>query len=174
MLDLIKKVISGISARELKIHTTREFLQLLILKILYDRGYFRNLAFVGGTALRFLHGLRRFSENLDFSVINRKGYKVDIFLEKVIYELEKTGFSLEIKKSIEGPVKSTMFKFKDILFNLGLSEQKNQKLFIKLKIDSNPPEGWNTEISLVNKHFVFTVTHFDILSLCYETARLFF
>ncbi|MBC7362786.1 MAG: nucleotidyl transferase AbiEii/AbiGii toxin family protein [Candidatus Aminicenantes bacterium] len=165
MLDLIEKSIVGISGREAKIHTTREFLQLLILKILYDKGYFKNLAFVGGTALRFLYGLRRFSEDLDFSLINRKGYDLDIFLERVAYELEKAGFSLEIKKSAEGSVHSAMFKFKDVLSLLGLSNQKGQKLFIKFEVDSNPPRGWRTELSLVSKHFVFTVTHFDIPSL---------
>lgn len=165
MLDLIEKSIVGISSREAKIHTTREFLQLLILKILYDKGYFKNLAFVGGTALRFLYGLRRFSEDLAFSLINRKGYDLDIFLERVAYELEKVGFSLEIKKSAEGPVHSAMFKFKDVLSLLGLSNQKGQKLFIKFEVDSNPPRGWRTELSLVSKHFVFTVTHFDIPSL---------
>lgn len=165
MLNLIKKNISGIPGREMKIHTTREFLQLLILKIIYDKGYFKNLAFIGGTALRLIYDLRRFSEDLDFSLINKEGYKFDIFLRRVIYELEKVGFSLDIKKSMEGPVQSAMFKFKDILFQLGLSNQRSQKLFIKLEFDSNPPKGWNTEISLISKHFVFTVTHFDIPSL---------
>jgi len=165
MLNLIKKTISKIPSHEAKIHTTREFLQLLILKILYDKGYFKNLSFVGGTALRFLYGLQRFSENLDFSLINRESYEFDVFLKRVVYELEKRGFSLEVKKSIEKPIQSGMFKFKDILFNSGLSNQRSQKLFIKIEVDSKPPKGWNTEISLVNKHFVFTVTHFDIPSL---------
>jgi predicted nucleotidyltransferase component of viral defense system len=165
MLDLIKKHISDISGSETKIHTTREFLQLLILKILYDRDYFKSLAFVGGTALRLLYGLRRFSEDLDFSVIREKGYDFGIFLEKIVYELGKAGLSLEIKKSTGENVQSAMLKFKDILFPLGLSHQKNQKLSIKLEVDSNPPKGWNTELSLVSKHFVFTVTHFDIPSL---------
>jgi predicted nucleotidyltransferase component of viral defense system len=165
VLDLIEKSISSVSTHEAKTHITREFLQLLILKILYDKDYFKNLAFVGGTALRFLYNLRRFSEDLDFSLINKKGYKFDIFLERVAYELRKAGFSSDIKKNIEETVQSAMFKFKNILYLLGLSEDKRQKLFIKLEVDSNPPKGWNTQLSLVNKHFVFTVTNFDIPSL---------
>lgn len=94
MLDIIKENIAERPTREAKIHTTREFLQLLILKILYDKGCFKNLAFVGGTILSFLYGSRRFSENLDFSLVNREGYKFDILLGRVVYELEKTGFSL--------------------------------------------------------------------------------
>jgi predicted nucleotidyltransferase component of viral defense system len=165
MLDLIKQSIERIPDSETKIHITREFLQLLMLKIIYDRDYFKNLAFVGGTALRFLYGLRRFSEDLDFSLINKKGYKFDSFLEKITYELGKYGLSVEVKKSLKEPIQSAMVKFKDILYFLGLSKQKEQRLSIRLEIDSNPPEGWKTELSLVSKHFVFTVLHFDIPSL---------
>lgn len=165
MIDLIKKNIADIENTEKKIHLTREFLQLIILKIIYDKDYFKNLAFVGGTALRILYGLRRFSEDLDFSLINKKGYKFDSFLKKIAYELEKYGFSVEIKKGGKEPVQSAMIKFKEVLYLLGLSSHKEQKLFIRLEIDSNPPEGWNTELSLISKHFVFTVLHFDIPSL---------
>ncbi|NPV14035.1 nucleotidyl transferase AbiEii/AbiGii toxin family protein [candidate division WOR-3 bacterium] len=165
MLEVIEKSIAGIARREEKVHITREFLQLLVLKILDDKGYFKNLAFVGGTALRVLYGLRRFSEDLDFSLIAKKDYDFDNLLEKVAYELTKAGFSLDIKSSTEGAVHSALLKFKDILFLLGLAHQKGQKLSIKLEIDSNPPRGWQTELSLVNKHFVFTVNHFDIPSL---------
>jgi predicted nucleotidyltransferase component of viral defense system len=140
-------------------------LQSLILKIIYDKDYFKNLAFVGGTALRFLYGLRRFSEDIDFSLINKEGYKFDSFLEKITYELEKYGLSVEIKKDAKEPVQSAMLKFKDILYLLELSRQKSQKISIKLEIDSNPPKGWNTELSLISKYFVFTVLHFDIPSL---------
>jgi predicted nucleotidyltransferase component of viral defense system len=165
MLDLIKQNIIKIPDNETKIHLLREFLQLLILKIIYDKDYFKNLSFVGGTALRLLYGLRRFSEDLDFSLINKVGYDFDKFLKKIAYELEKYSLSVEIKKDEKEPIQSAMIKFKDILYNLGLSRQRGQKLSVKLEIDSNPPEGWNTELSLISKHFVFTVLHFDIPSL---------
>jgi len=165
MLDLIKQSMAGITDGEMKVHLTREFLQLLMLKIIYDKDYFKNLAFVGGTALRVLYGLRRFSEDLDFSLINKEGYKFDRFLEKITYELEKYGLSVEIKKGEKEPIQSALVKFKDVLYLLGISRQKGQRLSIRLEIDTNPPQGWNTELSLVSKHFVFTVLHFDIPSL---------
>jgi len=152
MLDLIQKTISGIPSREAKVHHTRELLQLLVLKTLYDRGYFMNLAFVGGTALRFLYDLRRFSEDLDFS-------------RKVLYDLRKSGVSVETKPRVKGSVQSAMLKFKDVLQQLSLSTQRSEKLLIKIEVDANPPQGWNTEMSLVSRHYVFTVTHFDIPSL---------
>jgi len=165
MLNLISNTISEIPSREAKIHRTREFLQMLLLKILFDTGYFKNLAFCGGTALRVLYDLRRFSEDLDFLLINKAGYKFNSLIEKIIFALKKTGFSSDIKKGREKAIQSVVFRFKDILFALGLSNLKSEKLSIKLEVDSNPPKGWNTDISLVNKDFVFTVTHLDIPSL---------
>ena len=165
MVDLIEETISTIRGREAKIHAVREFLQLLVLKIIYDKRYFKNLAFVGGTALRFLYDLRRFSEDLDFSVIDRKGYKFPTFLDRMVLELENTGFSLDAKKGGEGTVQSAMLRFKGILYPLGLSPIKTQKLSIKLEVDTNPPKGWDTRISPVSRHFVFAVTHFDVPSL---------
>jgi len=165
MIDLIKGAISEIPSREEKVHTAREFLQILILKTLYDRNYFKNFAFVGGTALRLLYGLRRFSEDLDFSLINKENWDFDGFLKGIIYELEKNGFSLNARETRKNVVQSAMFKFNDLLSDLGLSSQKGEKLSVKLELDTNPPPGWNTEISLVNRYFVFTVTHFDLPSL---------
>ncbi|MFQ5721579.1 MAG: nucleotidyl transferase AbiEii/AbiGii toxin family protein [Candidatus Aminicenantales bacterium] len=165
MLDVIREEIEGIPNRETKLHAVREFLQLLILKILDDKGYFRNLAFVGGTALKLLYGLRRFSEYLDFSLIKKEGYDFDLLLKKLGYEFKKVGFSVDFKKSVEGPVQSAMVKFNDILYFLGLSARKSQRLLIRLEVDSAPPLGWNTELGLVSKHFVFAVTHFDLPSL---------
>ncbi len=165
MLDLIQNFIKEAPTRETKIDITREFLQLLILKILFDRGYFKNLAFVGGTALRFLYQLRRFSEDLDFSLYNKSGYQLKNILKGISYDLAKSGFALDLKEQLEPPVQSVMFRFKDILFNLGLSDHKAEKLAIKFEIDANPPKGWKTETSLITRHFVFTITHFDLPSL---------
>lgn len=165
MLDLIRKAIAKVSGDEEKIHTTREFLQLLILNIIYNRGYFKNLAFTGGTALRVIYDLQRFSEDLDFSVVNNKNYKLGTFLKNLVYELEKRGIAVDVKESAEGAVQSAMLRFKDILFPLGLSKIENQKIHIKIEIDSNPPKGGMLESSVVSKYFVSSISHFDIPSL---------
>jgi len=72
MVDLIRQQIKPEMALEDKLNRVREFLQIVILKIIYDKGFFKNIAFVGGTALRILYDLRRFSEDLDFSLIDGK------------------------------------------------------------------------------------------------------
>jgi|UniRef100_A0A7C6AA53 predicted nucleotidyltransferase component of viral defense system len=165
MLDIINNLVAAAKDRETKIAVAREFLQLLVLKVIFDRGYFKNLAFVGGTALRFLYGLRRFSEDLDFSLYNKLGYQFSNLKKKIVYDLTKAGLVLDWKEQPQPPVQSVMLRFKDILFNLGLSNYKNEKLAIKIEIDANPPKGYQIETALITRHFVFTVTHFDLASL---------
>lgn len=165
MLELIRKQIKDFPTREEKINHLREFLQILILKIIYDLGYFKNLSFVGGTALRVLYDLRRFSEDLDFSLSGKRSYSFYEFGDAIQKQLENYGLNVDIKKQDKNVVQNMDIKFKDLLFELGLSQLKQEKLYIKLEIDSNPPKGAATELSLVNKTFIFTIAHYDLPSL---------
>lgn len=165
MYEILKKQFSQDMSSEEKINYVREYLQILILKIMYERGMFRNLAFVGGTALRILYGLKRFSEDIDLSLINKRNYNFNKFISNVLYDLKHLALELDIKLERRKIVQGAMIKFKKILPILNLSSIKEQKLSVKIEIDTNPPKGWNTELSLVNKNHVFTVTHFDIPSL---------
>lgn len=165
MLDIIKGHLKDGMSGEERTYLVREDLQILILKILFDLGMFKNLAFVGGTALRIIFGLRRFSEDIDFSLMQRKGYNFNKFSKAVQYQLKKYGFNIDVKENDRKVVQTIMFKFKDILVNLGLSDIGSQKLSIGVEIDTRPPEGWKTDISLISKTFVFTVTHYDLASL---------
>lgn len=165
MIDLIKSHLKNISSHEEKVNKSREILQLLILKILFQRNLFKNLAFQGGTALRFLYGLRRFSEDLDFSLIDKQGYDFKGLVGGLSYELESYGLKCELEFKDKTPVNHCYIKFVDFFYNLGISSQKGQKLLIKIEIDTNPPDGWNKAFSLINNIFLFTVTTFDISSL---------
>lgn len=165
MLDIIKSHLNEGMSREEKIHLVREDLQLIVLKSLYDIGMFGHLAFVGGTALRILFDLRRFSEDLDFSLIRGKGYNFIKFSRAIEYQLKKYGFNVDVKRNDLRIVQRIMLRFKNILMTLGLSDMREQKLSIGLEIDARPPKGWKTDISLISKVFVFTVTHYDLVSL---------
>ncbi|MCC7202351.1 MAG: nucleotidyl transferase AbiEii/AbiGii toxin family protein [Nitrospirae bacterium] len=165
MLDVLKKQIAGLPTREEKLNHLREFLQILILKIIYDTGYFRNLSFVGGTALRILYGLRRFSEDLDFSLFEKSHYNFRKFGNCLHQHLRNYGLEADCKMQQKNAVQNIEIRVTNMLLPLGLSSHKGEKLFVKLEIDSNPPEGAITEMSLVNRTYVFTVTHYDIPSL---------
>jgi predicted nucleotidyltransferase component of viral defense system len=161
---LLKKIEKAVSTED-KINKTREFLQILCLKIMFDRGVFDNLAFVGGTALRILYDLKRYSEDLDFSLILQKGYSFGNMLKELTYELEKNGLKVEATKKETKIVHSSMIKFPGLLNELRISDIKEQKLSIKLEIDTNPPKGWGLQTSPVTESFVFAVKHFDLPSL---------
>jgi len=165
MIELLKQQISGDKREEDKINRGREFLQILALKIMHDKGFFKNLAFVGGTALRFLFDLRRFSEDLDFSLVNKKDYNFSNINSQLEHEFRLYGFNIETKPKEEKTVQNTLLKFRGLLKELGLSELTDQKLSIKIEVDSNPPKGWNLQTTLINKVYMVNLTHFDTGSL---------
>jgi predicted nucleotidyltransferase component of viral defense system len=49
-----------------KVHVIKEYLQSLLLNRISKSGFAKELVFIGGTSLRFCHGLDRFSEDLDY------------------------------------------------------------------------------------------------------------
>lgn len=165
MLELLKQQLNpGMSSNE-KVNRAREFLQLLILKIMCDKGQFKNLVFVGGTALRIIYNLRRFSEDMDFSLIAPEGYDFAQFVSQLERELKLSGFSLEVKNKRESTVNGIMVKFSGLLYELGISPLKSQKIMIKVEVDINPPKGGVVENTLVNKVFLLNLAHFDLSSL---------
>ena len=148
-----------------KLNTMREYLQANILRALQEQGFFRATAFVGGTALRFLYGLPRFSEDLDFSLIAPANYEFVSLVTKVKEEFARAGYNVEAKYNDRKTVVNAFFKFKDLMFEAELSPLKSQNFSVKLEIDTKPPSGGATEIRMVNKFFPVTFLSFDLPSL---------
>jgi predicted nucleotidyltransferase component of viral defense system len=143
----------------------REYLQLLILKILDEKGYFRHVAFVGGTALRILYDLNRFSEDLDFCLIDKKNFNFKEMLQVVKKELLQYHFQVDIAAKDHKNVASAFIKFNQLLSEFNLSPHASQKLSIKLEVDCRPPEGFKTEFTMLNKEFLIAINHYDLPSL---------
>ncbi len=165
MYELLKQKLTPVMSNEDKINKSREFLQMLILKIMFDRNAFDNLAFVGGTVLRILYGLRRYSEDLDFSLIKKQGYNFKNLLNQLVYELKQYNLTVEISTKEFNVVQSSFLKFPILLKELGLSKLEKQKISIKIEIDVNPPKGWHTKLNPVTESFFFAVNSFDLPSL---------
>ena len=165
MIDFLKQQVASAGSSEAKANKLREILQLMILKILQDKGYFENIAFVGGTALRILYNIRRFSEDLDFSVINKDKYDFKEIISKLKHELKLLGLQIEAKTKIDKTVQSSMLGFPGLLKELGISQLKDQKISIKLEADSSPPEGWQIEETIINNIYVLNITHLNLPSL---------
>jgi len=165
MDQIIRSRIDKSKTREENIHLVREFLQLVILRILHEQNHFQFMAFVGGTSLRFLYRLQRFSEDLDFSLIKKEGYNFQEIIKSIEFHLQKFGFRIDTKVKDEKIVQSAYLKFVDLLQRHQLARMKDEKLSIRIEIDTNPPAGWKTEMSIINDFYIFPVWHFDLSSL---------
>jgi len=119
----------------------REYLQTFVLRSFHESEAFRPMAFVGGTALRFLHGLPRFSEDLDFSLVSVTGYAGMAWMAKVKRDLTLAGFDPEVTWNDRKVVHTGWVRVAGILHDAGLSVQPNQKLAIKVEVDTLPPAG---------------------------------
>ncbi|NBB78176.1 MAG: hypothetical protein GVY36_01840 [Verrucomicrobia bacterium] len=143
----------------------REYLQAFVLRALHDCEAFQSLAFVGGTALRFLHGLPRFSEDLDFSLDQKAHYDGRAWMRSVKRELTLAGFDAEVNWNDRRTVNTAWIRLAGLLHEAGLSALAEQKLSIKLEIDTCPPAGAHAERRVVTRHLSFLLRHYDLPSL---------
>lgn len=166
MIDVLKQQLHKGMAVDEKLNITREYLQILCLKIMYDKGFLSHLAFVGGTALRIIFDLRRFSEDLDFSLVNKKEYDFSAINAELIRGFGLYGLKADSKPKKEGSnVNGTFLKFTGLLKEVGLSPMASQTLSIKVEVDSRPPEGGTVVSTYVNKVYPITITHYDLPSM---------
>jgi len=143
----------------------REYLQALVLRSLHDCEAFRPLAFVGGTALRFLHGLPRFSEDLDFSLVSSEEYAGEAWMARVKRDLALAGFDPLVTWNDRKVVHTGWVRVAGVLHEAGLAVWPEQKLAVKLEIDTRPPQGARCERHIVTRHVTFLVQHYDLPSL---------
>jgi len=146
-------------------HRLREYLQAFVLRSFHECEAFRSLAFIGGTALRFLYGLPRFSEDLDFSLVSPDGYDAKAWLLKVKRDLTLAGFEPDVTWNDRKTVNTGWVCVAGILKEAGLSDMPDQKLAIKVEIDTRPPAGAHCERQVVTRHMTFLIQHYDLPSL---------
>lgn len=143
----------------------REYLQVFVLGTLHDCEAFRSLAFVGETALRFLHNIPRFSEDLDFSLTNADNFTGEKWMNKLKAELSLSGFEPEATWNDRKSVHIGWVRLSSVLHEAGLSAFPSQKLAIKLEIDTNPPAGAHCERHVITRFRTFAIQHYDLSSL---------
>ena len=144
----------------------REYLQARILESLQDAGSFTRWAFVGGTALRFLFSLPRFSEDLDFSLLrdgDDPAFKPA--MEEVRRALSFEGYRTDISVNERRTVFSAWVRFPGLLFDIGLSPHADQVLSVKLELDTRPPSGAGVTTSIARRHVLLNLCHYDKASL---------
>ncbi|MFA4814783.1 MAG: nucleotidyl transferase AbiEii/AbiGii toxin family protein [Candidatus Gracilibacteria bacterium] len=117
----------------------REYLQILILKAIYQSRYGNGLCFMGGTCLRICHDLKRYSEDLDFAMDKKiQKYSFSELNEIIISCLKNTDFDVDVHVSEDKVVQKSFIRISKVLHTFGLSPLKSQKIHVKLEIDTNP------------------------------------
>ncbi len=147
-------------------HVLREVLQAKVLASLQRAGAMIPLAFHGGTSLRFLYSIDRFSEDLDFALERPgRGYDFRAYLRAVRADFEREGYALDIKANDRKVVHSAFVRFRGLLHELGLSPHRTETLAIKLEVDTHPPAGAVLETTVVRRHVTLQLQHHDRASL---------
>ena len=167
MRERLRELLAGMGTGPAARNLAREFLQASILAALQRAGAMVPLAFQGGTALRFLYSIRRYSEDLDFA-LERAGAEYDFraYLEAVRADMRREGYAVDLARvSDQRAVHSAFVRFPGLLHELGLSGHREEALSVKLEVDARPPSGATLETTVVRRHVLLRIQHHDRASL---------
>ncbi len=157
-----------IESNEDNINAQHEVMQQIALAGLYRGGFFSKAAFYGGTCLRIFYGLDRFSEDMDFSLLQKDaGFNLENYFDPVIDEFKALGRDVVInkkQKNKETNIKSAFLKDDTAIYNLHFRTERRIK--IKIEVDVNPPPGFTVEPKLL-------LLPFSFMSSCYTLPDLY-
>jgi len=179
MNEAIRQILAKYEIRSLNdsLRALREVMQEIALLGLWRSKFFEKAAFYGGTALRVLFGLNRFSEDLDFSLLEKnEDFDLAEYGDALKRELDSFGFDVEIENRIKPAgtaIQSAFLKANTrsqmitVEFERGIIQQvpRNQVLKIKLEIDTDPPSGFSTETRYLLRPVPFAVRTFSLPDL---------
>lgn len=145
-----------------------EVMLQIALAGLYRGGFFEHAAFYGGTCLRIFHQLQRFSEDMDFSLLQpNMEFKLEDYFTPIIDEFTALGREVVIikkEKKNESTIESAFLKYDTEIYNLQFRTERNVK--IKIELDINPPMGFSTESKLL-------LLPYSFMTRCYTMPSLF-
>lgn len=151
IVEMLRKY-NAVTAEEKK-STMKEIMQEIVLCGLSRAGFFQKAAFYGGTALRIFYGLDRFSEDLDFSLMEEDmDFDLSAYFPMLEKEVKAYGLNVEIRKkekSADSTISSAFLKGNTrehvLLFyadeKLADAIAANEIVKIKFEVDINPPAG---------------------------------
>jgi predicted nucleotidyltransferase component of viral defense system len=171
MHEALARMLAGYESAKLEdtMRALREIMQEIALLGLWRGKFFERAAFYGGTAMRVLYGLDRFSEDLDFSLLKPAGdFDIARYLSALQKELEAFGFEVRVEqrnKAIESAVQSAFLKADSLkqLLVIETAEEilrevpRGQVLKIQLEVDTDPPPGFATDTKYLLRPIPFAV-----------------
>ena len=151
------------------LNALHEIMQEVALAALSRTAFFEKAGFYGGTALRIFYGLDRFSEDLDFSLLQADdSFTLEPYFSAIQTEFAALGMQVKIQeKQKKSAIESAFLKtetlwnelvLEDIVTQVGL--KSNKVIKIKIEVDRNPPQGFKTEEKLLIRPFSFYVKCF--------------
>jgi predicted nucleotidyltransferase component of viral defense system len=172
MKDIVQKRLEKFNSKtpEAELNALKEITQEIALYSLYKAGFFQKTCFLGGTNLRILHGLDRFSEDLDFST-SKQELKFDLipYLKEAMVHMQAYGYDLSIggREKADSAVQSRFLKDDSIkkILTFKHAQDTRTKIKIKVEVDTNPPAGAKTNIEYVSFPMDFPVMSYDLPSL---------
>lgn len=128
-----------------------EVSQQIVLAGLSDGGFFDKAAFYGGTCLRIFHGLNRYSEDMDFTLLKEdESFNFEQYFQPIINQFALVGRTVEITKKNKkgfGKVESAFLKDNTDVYDISFQMEKSIK--IKIEVDTLPPLKFSTEQKLL-------------------------
>lgn len=179
MQEAIVRMLAKYESRTLDDATLalREILQEVALLGLWRAKFFEKAAFYGGTALRILHGLDRYSEDLDFSLLEpTENFQLARYTASLQEEISAFGFSVQvdlIDKAVQTPIQSAFLKTNTrsqllvIEAPREMAERvpRGQVLKVKLEVDTDPPPGFATQARYLLQPVPFPVRAYSLPDL---------
>lgn len=159
------------------VNAFHEIIQEIALVGLSKSKFFESAAFYGGTSLRILYGLDRFSEDLDFSLLKpNPNFNLQTYLRGVEEELLGFGLNVRIEQKIKQKHSSILSAFLKtntletfLLIDISEKEKKkiaiNEQLKIKFEVDTDPPQDFDTEMKFLLSPIPFSIRSFTLPSL---------
>ena len=169
-MNIFDQMLAPYKAQTTDDHTNalHEVMQQITLAGLQRGGFFNKAAFYGGTCLRIFYGLNRFSEDMDFSLLQPDDtFRLENYFEAVENEFKALGRGVIIEKKEKKKrtnVESAFLKEDTSVYNLRFTTESQIK--IKLEVDINPPGGFSTEQKL-------SLLPFSFMTRCYSRPDLY-
>ena len=132
-----------------KKHLLKEYVQLMVLDYIATSQFIGKLAFIGGTNLRLIKGIDRFSEDIDFDCKNMSDAEFKDMTDDVVAFLLRSGMNVEVRDK-DNP-NLTAFRrsiyFPEFLFKLGLTGHRDERFLLK-----NEAEDQGVQYPIEMKH----------------------
>lgn len=140
-------------------HILKEYIQLMVLDHISMSGYINKLSFIGGTNLRIIKGIDRFSEDLDFDCKQLSETDFMNLTDSIILFLKRSGLNIECKDKPNSNL--TAYRrniyFPEFLFNLGLTGHKEERFLLKIEAQDQTI-SYDSEMKQVQKcGFFFSI-----------------